>query len=560
MTDAGPKPGALLHVLGLLVITWLSSAQARAAHEVEYYMAPDSAVEIIFHLAFSSTPQGGAVPMEIEIRNNRNERGEWFFTFNSGQPWQRQGLQFDASFKVEPKTTRRFPLVVPAFTSNQYSGTMQVNVIGPGCSAQSSQFPQPSRGSTSTPTPFLALSESLHNDLWGKLDAEIKTRSKEIYGTKADISLLPADWRALASVTALGLRDSEWDKLSAAQRESIKNWVATGGELMIFAEQGQNERKPLGLGIMGRVVPVVGKSLEAHAADRLEACSKDILEPILQPDPNASERPTWLSKVRINVILLSLVMLAFAILVGPYNFMVLAKEGRRHRLFFTTPALSVAATLILLLAIYLQDGVGGKGLRTVLVHILPEENQSVVQQEQIFRTGMIVKRNFRIAEPVLMLPTGNDHQSRNYEQSGQNFGGDWFTSRSLQSHLIQTIRPGRESITFFPGENGNPPEILSALPQPVDNLLVRKNGKSYAYDGTLQPGNRVKLTPAATTGIEYIDHRTNAFLKRSLGTIKRLPEYFLATSNNAQAVAIPTLGNIHWADDCVIFTGVPSNP
>src|SRR5690606_21574539 len=63
------------------------------------------------------------------------------------------------------------------------------------------------------------------------------------------------------------------------------------------------------------------------------------------------------------------VLVLFAIIVGPVNLFVFAKVGKRHRLFITTPIISLATSLLLVGLIILQDGFGGSGFRRVLMEV-----------------------------------------------------------------------------------------------------------------------------------------------------------------------------------------------
>ena len=42
------------------------------------------------------------------------------------------------------------------------------------------------------------------------------------------------------------------------------------------------------------------------------------------------------------------ILIAFGIIVGPVNLFVIARQGRRHRLFWTTPLISLIASLLLI--------------------------------------------------------------------------------------------------------------------------------------------------------------------------------------------------------------------
>ena len=97
-----------------------------------------------------------------------------------------------------------------------------------------------------------------------------------------------------------------------------------------------------------------------------------------------------------GTLITALLLVAFAVLVGPVNFFVFAGQGRRHRLFFTTPLISLGMSALLILYIVMKDGFGGDGYRVVLREVDQQENNSHLIQEQICRTGMLFSGSFEL--------------------------------------------------------------------------------------------------------------------------------------------------------------------
>lgn len=97
-------------------------------------------------------------------------------------------------------------------------------------------------------------------------------------------------------------------------------------------------------------------------------------------------------------------MLVFAVLVGPVNLFVLAPARRRHRLFFATPLISLGAAGLLVLAVILSDGTGGKGERFVWMENVPEENVSYLQQYQYSRCEAMFSTGFEIPKAAFFAP------------------------------------------------------------------------------------------------------------------------------------------------------------
>ena len=76
--------------------------------------------------------------------------------------------------------------------------------------------------------------------------------------------------------------------------------------------------------------------------------------------------------------LIILILIIFSIIVGPVNLFVFAKSGRRHRLFFTTPLISLIAALLVLTFILFEDGVGGQGRRMLVMDLESAANDALL--------------------------------------------------------------------------------------------------------------------------------------------------------------------------------------
>ena len=159
----------------------------------------------------------------------------------------------------------------------------------------------------------------------------------------------------------------------------------------------------------------------------------------------------------------------FGILVGPVNLFWLAPAGKRQRMFWTTPLLSLGGSLLLVAIMVLQDGIGGNGARLTLAILQPEQKRLALMQEQVSRTGVLLKRSFPIVEPGWMQPLDlakaeSSYSSRegrhSFDETDTTRTGDWFASRSVQAQLLETVRPSRAAIEVFPpAAAGQPPSV-----------------------------------------------------------------------------------------------------
>ena len=117
-------------------------------------------------------------------------------------------------------------------------------------------------------------------------------------------------------------------------------------------------------------------------------------------------RPPSESKTA-HIVFFILVLIAFGILVGPVNLFVFAKSGQRHRLFITTPIISVGASLLLIVLILFQDGFGGRGSRLLLMEVRSGRHRECRLSSPRSRSpgpGSCSATGFTTSEPGYLTP------------------------------------------------------------------------------------------------------------------------------------------------------------
>jgi hypothetical protein len=275
-----------------------------------------------------------------------------------------------------------------------------------------------------------------------------------------------------------------------------------------------------------------------------------------------------------------LILLIFGVLVGPVNLFKWAGPGRRHRLFITTPLISLGASLVLLIYILLKDGIGGEGWRAAVVFIDGTEHMAHVRQVQMSRTGVLLGSSFTTAEPAsvslaevsgsLLSPleispgnVGYGGFSRGGEgyrcsvEDGRSHGGEWFRSRSEQAHVVEAVTATRGNVEITAGADGVP-SAVSRFEFPLRGLCYRdKSGQWWRAPGEVPTGDAVTLVkstsnetgetvkgwakPAGWSGLEPATLPDRAC--------------FVALSDDARAGLVDTLGSVRWKEQRAILFG-----
>ncbi len=554
----------------LLLLAGVTHAGAAWRTEVSTDAASGVAIEI--SSPFEHSPPDGYLPLWVTIRNDSGAARTWTIACNGGK---RGGdLTSSESLRVENGQTGRVPVLMP-LNSSSYGYYYRTDFVRiEGFAAPESETPVPGinvvgRG---TGTHVLGMSEALATPIWGTLTKLYKDAGQDLMGSSVDLGLLGGDWRSLVGLDLLWLTDAEYTALDAPRRTMIHDWVSHGGRLHVCAQTADpslragvglpetGDEADLGLGHV-QIVPWDGKPLPLTTVQSLtDASPSGRVDPLfVQADwPIVHE----VGRIPINAPFLITFIVLFALVVGPLNLFVFARAAQRHRLFWTTPVISVAASLLLVGFIVLQDGFGGNGQRVMLCLLLPDQKKAVVVQEQVARTGVLFSRQFRMTEDLVLTPLQPDTNegSRSYDQTDRNYSGDWFASRSVQAQRAEAVVPSRAEIQLLNADaarDGAPPVVTSSLPAAIQEIrYVDAAGRRWVGDNlrigeriTLRPGGEGKVSPIPPLGgSKALDFDFGQFLDRR--------GCFVAFASDGPF--FDTLPSIRWNKQSAVFAGTVS--
>lgn len=554
---------------------------------------------------FTKLPPGGYSPIRVTVKNTAKSSIPIILSANSTTPVARGshnltsvGFSFDAKGDESGTgslTEREFmiPLMTDFSDSSGYyynSANLSLEVI-----AGSRHFDCRFNNSREVGAPFVAFSNSLTGKSLDALNELIRNggstsppssgyRRDSGFATDFTIRDLPSDWRGYTGLDGLAMTPEEWLTLQPGVTTAIRQWIVMGGVLDLYTNgpnpaavlqqlktdglRGENHQ--LGSGSVrildwdGAELSTVRLSVQRYKGNsdlkiRTQTAIEDFRSSGLADSLELRSFAAW----QVGIILL-----VFGILVGPVNLFYFAGPGRRHRLFFTTPVISLGASAILIAVIFLQDGSGGAGKRAAIMEIRPDENNAYIQQYQVSRTGVLFGGGFRVADascltPLIMRPSRWTRMkpANSPDADGQHFsqpetlgyGGDWFQSRSEQAQMLETIRPGRGRLELKPGTGA--PVIVSSLSFPLIKIFYTDNAqKTWTADTPLTTGGTVTLRPAVENEFSsFLSARTSLFpAGKFTGTGKN---WFVGLSLDAGAGFVETLPSIVWTEESVLVHG-----
>jgi len=553
----------LFLALTLFVFSTFGYGQGMRAGAID--LAPDSGADIIIESAYSEVPLTGHLPLQVTIENNSGRTRSWDLATTSS-------VGFNDTRSVHQVTTltvadgerKVFNLLAPL--SEQLSVPHYYNrfvidlsgyaVRGNRHHLNSLYIP----GHAPQPT-LVAMSPELAPLNLGKL----RTAAPDFAGTSFDLTLMPPDWRAFSGFDQIWMTDNEWRATDAATRLALLDWVAMDGILYICREENDPRSLP-NLGNLIENEPLTRGFGEIRTHPRQDSNLEEtstlaaIREPANSPRKLAKDLHSpsnWplldkLNKLKIRTTLFIGFLLLFGIVVGPVNVFVFARGSKRYRLFWTTPVISLGASIFIFALILLQDGVGGQGHQLAIWQYFPHENKAIFQQEQASRTGLLVKRDFSVDVPISLLPiqvdTIGSSTSGSFGVQQRAFSGDWFRSRSIQGHLLRGITNTRSRIEIT-DSSGNSPSLLSTFPFPLETIFYLDENGHWWRTENLRSGESQTLEESNKSEFdEFLRNFSNQASPVLSGEISRIhygPGQFFVISNDAGGTW-ETLSTIDW--------------
>ncbi len=554
-------------LLFILILVFLSPTAVQAAWRST--LPTDDGLAITVRSPFDEIPPVGYLPLEVTISNDSDSplTYEIVATTTFGYGTDETIASTNEKVTVPPSQRFAIPLLVPVVPKSTNTGADRrcaVTVIGPGIENPLVNFPS-TTSSLNNRTSFTALSADLALRSWGPLKEQAEKDGHPLVGTQFEPNDLPTSWLGLSGLATLWITASELDTLAPAQRTALDDWIRQGGHLFLITKKNSTrsaaEFPAPGIGTVtlrtwdGRELPTAATLADLRAeprpTDRL--LSEDYVRGWKLAD--------LAGRLRLPVLLLVAFIVLFAVTVGPLNLFVFARTGRRQRLFWTTPLISIVASLLLGVIIWLQDGSGGDGQRTVLGVLLPDTNQLLIRQEQVSRSGLLLDRDFTLTEDALVAPislTGDPtlETARRFEQTGKNLSGQWFNSRSVQAQYLQTIVPTRARIELVNTADDGTPTLLSSVPFTLEEILYLDDSGQTWHGTSLRTGETIALaksTPETTRALHEKSRTSGPLISQPWQKFWTSPKTFLATTT--EGPYLETLPTIRWTNHQTFLTG-----
>lgn len=314
----------------------------------------------------------------------------------------------------------------------------------------------------------------------------------------------PTDWLSYSRWDAVALTRDDFESAPPAVRAALEDWVRAGGQLLVL--RAHAKAVPAGWPVAtdgdddaGAKVCRIGLGRAAFIPNGAErpAGASAFME-TGRADSPAKKTPECAAAAtgEVPVRGMFLLMLAFAVLVGPVNYLVCAKKNKRIWMLWTSPAIAGVFIAAVFAYALISDGIRPWG-RTVAVTLLDEKSHSAVTLgTTAWYAPMLPSEGLRFRPDTEVRAMGghswNDQRGGMgiIHGSSQWLTGGWMVPRYPDSFGYRKVEDSRLRMTFEKDAQGQW-WAVNGLGKAVDAIEVR--GQLRLHGGAIPAGGRVKL-------------------------------------------------------------------
>ena len=332
---------------------------------------------------------------------------------------------------------------------------------------------------------------------------------------------LPENWLGYTSLRAVMIALPEWSELSEAQKSALITWTACGGDL--FFVDGPIEA----LFPPGQAPAASPGSTRAYFFGRIHLMSADAitaegLGPALSrtrtlQDANfslpASGVGHWLTMgargfrlpipgvggVPARAYLL--ILIVFAVIIGPINYWLLHRARRQVLFVLTTPLISLIFIALLGGYVLAGEGLNVRGRAVTFTMIDQARKQAVSRASMtLYAAGLTPRRGLRFGRDEAVYALGRDGEGTREGLSldltdEQRFASGAIHARTPNNLETVSFQPARERLEF--NRDGSAIQVVNGLGARLETLVYRDGAEVYSLSKPLGPGGRAVLQPGA---------------------------------------------------------------
>lgn len=355
----------------------------------------------------------------------------------------------------------------------------------------------------------------------GSSSAQIQS----VFQSEQPIEQWSGNWLGYSRYDGIFLTQPDIDRAPAHVADALSQYVAAGGTLIILGSWtpppswnaqpaialGSTRRFTCGFGVIFTTTETDPLRLSATANNQLQQDIRKTLAPFEtnRSIEDANEHFDIVGELRIPVRGLLILIIVFAVFIGPVNLYILAKKNKRLWLLWTVPAVSLVTCLVIWIFNLLAEGVTPQQ-RSAIITLLDQRTLTATSLGWIgYYAPLTPGDGLRFSRQTELTPQIGAPSTFSFNESGWGRTMNWGDDQHLSSGWIKARLPSH----FMIRDSQNlVRQRLSFTPQPdrsikvVNGLGVHLRTLAYADDqGTvylttdLPAGESRMLQPDSST-------------------------------------------------------------
>lgn len=361
------------------------------------------------------------------------------------------------------------------------------------------------------------------------------------------------DWLSYSRFHGIVLSANEWNTLASGVKGALLEYVRCGGNLCVAGPARFDEKAcPFVLteGLFRTAYPGFGTLMTTSRQDintwgkpewQLLKDSWEVSSRSLQQSKGIKEANDWfpvIENLSIPVRGLLLIVLIFAVLIGPANLFFLSRKKRQIWLFWTVPLLSVIASVTVFG--YAAFSEGWKGFTRVQSLTILDESENLASSIGIaaYYCPLTPQDGLHFEYETECTPQVNQDNYYREGTSGrtvnwtseQHLSSGWVTARIPSHFLLRKSQMRREKLVFSETSSGQC-EVLNGFGTSVESLYYA-DGEGTVYNANnIAPGSKILM--------------------------QRVDSQSIFPMQNNRTLRILFMGDWHWGIDALIKEPIP---
>lgn len=332
---------------------------------------------------------------------------------------------------------------------------------------------------------------------------------------EAEPEAWPTHWLAYSTFDLVVLTDAEYQRLSEAARVALAGYVECGGSVLVSggASMPRGAETPP-VSAKSGIVTAVGYGygawinlLQAKPWSQRGDAWPTIVQAVGAGNSAGQSGGSFtiVDKTTVPIAGIMACIVAFIILAGPVNIIVLDRMNRRLWLLWTTPVISLIFSVILLATFVLNEGLYRRGAFAEYTYLNELTGRAAVLGRAGFYCPISPSEGLNYSAEVEACPLAlSENISAVRGERFEMTGAGWRFSPGLVVpripslvNLRASVASGKRQVSFYKKDGQY--HAVNLLGVPLQRLeMTSPDWKRYSSSGTVGAGEEVVLVQSAT--------------------------------------------------------------